>query len=496
MNNFKKTFIIIIGILSVFWFLIRVVPKPSRATYPCQRAAFPIASGFIIWMIGVVGSITAFKYLKINIQQKKYIHTFILLVVAGVSLMFVVSQPGISLFANNSVAETNQPIGEAKGIFPGRVVWTYDPKVATWDDETGHYWDAKFTSQPRIDAMLSSSIQQLTGTKNDKKAWKALFDFFNKSHQKANMNYVSGEKILVKINMNTARKDYENYEGLNTINATPQVVLAVVRQLVKTVNVPDSLITVLDGARFITDNIFDLVKKEFPGVKFVDAHGGKGRDLVKWKENQISYAVKNDCGTGIATCVTDADYIINMALLKGHNCAGITACGKNHFGSINGQEHYFIRQMDRGDGVYNPIVDLMGHKELGQKTLLFMVDGIYGAKDADPVPEKWKMTPFNNNWPSSFFVSLDNVAIESVCFDFFNAEIGDRSYMKNADSYLHEAALAFNPPSKTIYAPNGDKVTLKSLGVHEHWNNLVEKKYSRNLGLNRGIELINNFIKN
>ena len=31
---------------------------------------------------------------------------------------------------------------------------------------------------------------------------------------------------------------------------------------------------------------------------------------------------------------------------------------------------------------------------------------------------------------------------------------------------------------------------LPSLGVHDHWNNVTEKKYGRNLGYNEGIELI------
>src|SRR6516164_6451570 len=39
------------GLFSVFWFLIRVIPKPSRALYPCQRVAFPIASSFVIWLM-------------------------------------------------------------------------------------------------------------------------------------------------------------------------------------------------------------------------------------------------------------------------------------------------------------------------------------------------------------------------------------------------------------------------------------------------------------
>jgi hypothetical protein len=60
----------------------------------------------------------------------------------------------------------------------------------------------------------------------------------------------------------------------------------------------------------------------------------------------------------------------------------------------------------------------------------------------------------------------------------------------HVDNYLHEAALADRPPSGTVYDPNGDGTRLASLGVHEHWNNPAEKKYSRNLGKSEGIELV------
>ena len=40
-----------------------------------------------------------------------------------------------------------------------------------------------------------------------------------------------------------------------------------------------------------------------------------------------------------------------------------------------------------------------------------------------------------------------------------------------------------NPPSKTFYDPERDGIPMpRSLGVHEHWNNGTDKKYSRNLG--------------
>ena len=46
----------ITGLTALAWFLIRVIPKPSRATYPCQRVAAPFASSFVVWLLGLVGS--------------------------------------------------------------------------------------------------------------------------------------------------------------------------------------------------------------------------------------------------------------------------------------------------------------------------------------------------------------------------------------------------------------------------------------------------------
>jgi hypothetical protein len=106
---------------------------------------------------------------------------------------------------------------------------------------------------------------------------------------------------------------------------------------------------------------------------------------------------------------------------------------------------------------------------------------------------RWQSPPFNGHWTSSLFVSQDGVAIDSVGLDFLRAEPALASFLppgSTADNYLHEAALADRPPSGTRYAPNGDGVGLTSLGVHEHWNNAADKRYSRNLSTGNGIELV------
>ncbi len=53
--------------------------------------------------------------------------------------------------------------------------------------------------------------------------------------------------------------------------------------------------------------------------------------------------------------------------------------------------------------------------------------------------------------------------------------------MSGAEDYLHEAALIPDPPSDANYDPNHNGGLTQSLGVHEHWNNVTSKQYSRNL---------------
>ena len=69
-------------------------------------------------------------------------------------------------------------------------------------------------------------------------------------------------------------------------------------------------------------------------------------------------------------------------------------------------------------------------------------------------------------------MSQDPVAIDGVGYDFLRSEFGERLARGSGaptDTYMHEAALANDPPSGTVYKPDG--VRLSSLGVHEHWNN-------------------------
>src|SRR3989339_961263 len=481
----------IIGILSIIWFLIRVIPKPSRAAYPCQRIAMGFGGSFLASFIGIFTSVTIFKKLKLNFCKK---HLFIILamlcIVLGITVASVTFKINPdSVFAWTPTDSPNTPIGTAKGINPGRVVWVYEPAASIWNGSTGYWWDDNSTNQTAVDSMISRSVRSLTNTSTDALAWDALFKNFNQNHGRGSVGYASGDKIAIKINLNNNNVSYT--ENDNQLDASPHSVLALLRQLINKAGVPQADITVYDAVRLMPDRVYNKCKNEFPNVVLMDRQGTNGRVRRVWQVDMIKYSnSSNTAGKAIPTVVYQAKYVINMSLMKGHNNAGVTFTSKNHFGSIDMQEHTFINSSNRPFGSYNTLVDLTGHKELGGKTMLFLVDGLYGTNDVNNPPSKFLLAPFNNNWSSSLFVSQDPVAIDSVGFDFINSEFGGQAFVVKSDSYLHEEALANNPPSGTFYDPEGDGTRLASLGTHEHWNNSTDRKYTRNLGTGNGIELV------
>jgi hypothetical protein len=489
----------VMGFFALLWYLIRVTPKPSRALYPCQRVAAPLAWGFMGWLLSFTAMVAAFRKARRFAWQARYGLAAACALVAAVAGWQSLQFSGDDALAADGrhwspTDPPNTPIGVARGIYPGRVVWARDASATHWDGRTGHWWDASATDQAKVDAMLARALHELTGAKDDKAAWRKLFVSYNAAHDKGHAGYAPGQAIAVKINQNTARDGHalNGNRNENSINGNPHLILALLRQLVHAAGAAEQDIYVYDISRYITDNIFVPCHAEFPRVHFVelDKGGGEGREAAppesRWNKNVITYSdPSRGLGRDLPPFLVDAAYLINMAIMKNHGDAGPTLLAKNHFGTVHGLNHGAISPKRMGES--NPLVDLGAHKDVGEKTVLFMLDTLYAADGPDATPRKWRLPPFGSSegpgWPASLFLSQDGVAIESVGFDFVNAEWGVDPF---TDNYLHEAALANDPPSGKKYGP-------VSLGVHEHWNNPLDKKYSRNLGRGAGIELVSAF---
>jgi hypothetical protein len=506
----------ILGLGSLIWFLIRVVPKPSRAAYPCQRVAFPLASGFVTWLVGLAASAALFRRAKASMARRRW-------AVAGALAALAVGCVWMSLSLTDDTDAVaadphpvNAPLGAGRGVHPGRVVWVHDPNATDWKGPRvgdGYWWQPNHTSQQVVDKMVSDAIRTLAGQRDLAAAWDALLRNFNREQGKGDVGYRPGEKIMIKVNFvdMIATGGNTNYNLVSHTpeyaSCSPHIMHALLDQLVNVVGMAQSDITIGDPICMWCNEFYNMIQPDFPNVRYLDYLGLYGRTKIA-KSNVPFYwsTTRADGRTQdyILTSYADAAYLINLASFKGHyNQAGITLCGKNHYGSLRGPAdsgcynmHSDTAFTNSQTGSYRNMVDLLGHKALGGKTLLCMFDALYGGKHAisfpENLPKKWRMPPFNDDWPSSIFVSQDPVAIDSVGFDFLVCEWPEANGPAHVavDDYLHEAALANDPPSGTRYDPERDGTAMTSLGVHEHWNNPIDKQYAGNLGIPGGIELI------
>ena len=398
----------------------------------------------------------------------------------------------------DGVYPRHEPYGTGIGAMPGRVVWAYDPDAVRWDG-SGYWWEPDNFDEPSVQAMVDDSIASLGGRETAEEGWEALFAAHN-----GGRGYAAGGKIAVKANINGSGVMDDDASGRTQMSYTNPVLLrALLTSLVEKAGVAPSDITVYDVSRLFPEYMVEMCTRGgLKGVRFVGRNNGIADEdaPILWSREfggRVNY---------LPTCVTEAEYVINFANLKGHSY-GITLCGKNHFGSfINGNRmrppeganlHQWLTRNEMG--IYSPLVDLMANADLGGKTVLYMLDALICAPSEGASitggNARWQQSPFDGGFTSSVFVSQDPVAIDSVGADFLMNEpaVTERNgALRNnptVENYLHEAGLAAAPTSGTVYTDSrGNAVS--NLGVHEHWNNAVDRQYSRNLGKDEGIELI------
>lgn len=550
----SKLIFLFIGISSTLWFLIRVIPKPQRAGYPCMRAAAPFMSAFIVYLISLGGSVLLFKKAIHKFRQGSYILASIVLVISFVLVGIFTFNDAEEVLA--SVKDTswergvlpegpNNPIGEAWGVFPGRVAWAWDAEAtneyctnvivtkgggwggtpSTMDDQnTDAFFQEKNNNQAVINKMADNSIRAIGGKSTVKDSWDAIFKSFNNKRKGIDAGYTEGQTIFIRINNGQSGHASNstdlsargfNSEMTGTRNAaiaeaSPATVLAYVRQLVDECGIPQNKIYIGEPMNHVYKSVYDLIHNVYPDIKILDKQNktSLGRTTsTGWVNNVIKYS---DKGTVMPDAVNDAlmkemynaDYMVSISVLKAHARAGMTSTAKLHFGSHgrNGSEYMHVGLIStqgndqfnygvRGEyGMYRVLTDYMGHKKLGLNTVLFIVDGLWGGVEATDMPVWWESEPFNGDFPNSLFVSQDAVALESVCLDFLRAEadvndlFNDRPFFPAIDDHLHQAASKENWAAGITYDPEGDGTEMPaSIGVHEHWNNPYDKQYTKNL---------------
>jgi hypothetical protein len=493
-----------------------------------MKVAIPMASSLLIYLTGLLASLVFFRKAFRRIRESRYVLAASLMVLGlgfGMSSVFVRKNESFAARPPTDFEDPlgpNQPIGEAKGIFPGRVVWTHNPDATNehcipWEYGDGYFLD-KNCDQALVDEMLSVALLDLTGEATEEKAWEKVFHYFNATHNKGETGYAEGEKIFIKINAvhawNTnADLSILDDDDYGKVDTSPQVILAVLRQLIHKAGVPEEAIYIGDPLTNIFKHLYDKLSAEFPRVHYMSKEEHDLREtlaLTNTEEMRFS-----DKGTVLDAetdqyydCTIEAAYILSLPALKGHRGGGVTFFEKNHFGTHTrtsaAHMHKGIvkgtKELRPDYRMYRVFVDIMAYEHLGGKNLIYIGDLLWGTSMEHDPPVKFRSAPFNNDYSSSLLVSLDPVAISSLALDIYQEEFQEwdesvfpprYTYVRFAgvDDYLHQAASKEWWPEGFIYDPEGDGTPVPSLGVHEHWNNPVDKQYSRNLGTGEGIEM-------
>lgn len=542
---------LILGIVSTVWFLIRVIPKPSRATYPCVRATAPFMSGLVVYILSLGSISMIIRKMRMRRHNMFSFSSLFMVVLLVLFAAINITSDTTVTFSQEPLTTgpqdgPNAPIGIGRGVKQGTVVWVWNPDATNENctnkaENFDWYFTSTNTNGVVAGKMFSDGIRKLGGSNDLGKSWDALFRQFNKEKTGKKRSYTPGEKIFIKINQGTAswalsRDEQAAAYTVSTdvkpgqrrgrftaaTETTPYIVLELINELVNNAGVRQEDIYIGDPIAHIFGHNYEIWHNSFPQVNYVDKFSAQfGRTLIKPTEKDLLFYSDQKQSDKLFDIIEQADYMINVASLKPHGSAGISITSKNHFGSHARRSashlHYALiaplweespRQAGKasngGYKKYRVLVDLMGSRYLGQNTMLFIADGLFGGgADETRGPVKYFMAPFNNDWSNSIFISQDQVALESVCYDFLRSEwngthkhddannvFEEGPNMPGVDDHLHQAADRKNWPDGIIYDPDHCGKPLTSLGVHEHWNNPAEKLYSGNMGRKNGITLI------
>ena len=290
-----------------------------------------------------------------------------------------------------SYFKANNPIGTASGIYPGRVVWVHDPKATskTFKNIAGDYWSMdKNCDQSVVEKMLNTSLLEISGKSDASDAWDAIFRYFNYNRGKGDVGYMEGESIAIKINLTGSYNGDMPSERMDT---SPQLVFALLKQLIEVAKIPQSKIWIGDSYRTFRNEYWKKCHTIYPEVHYVDGTGLNGREKTIPSAEQLLKFSDQKNASSIPQHYVDAAYLINVPCLKSHEACGITIAAKNHQGSILAKGtppedqfaefmHYSLSGFNSKPGSYRHLVDYMSHRDLGGKTLIYIVDGIWAGR--------------------------------------------------------------------------------------------------------------------
>ena len=345
--------------------------------------------------------------------------------------------------------------GEGNSDSKSRIVRVHDPNATKpWDYSANAPWN--HTVEPGEDGspgktkeryfdyikedvvakMLDRGLCELTDAESAADAWRMLLP-----------NLQLSDRITIKMNMNNA--SFDKNITTNRMDQTMPLVNGILEDLVNGLGLSEERITILDASRWFHP------EKMKGRCRFKNVHWVDETEEERWDKNESVTFTQDTPEPGgdfwMPKAYTHAEHIINLCLMKSHNC-GITGAMKNHLGSIPSP-----RNLHEGMGSKSFIADVCNSPCIRNKVRVNIADALFANWHNNVwAPRPWKTFPGES--PNSLIMGTDPVALDSVMLDHIMEEIEAQG--DNAPEWLKK-----NSENHGFLRYAMDEL---GLGIHEH----------------------------
>ena len=517
---------LVLFIVTLFWFLVRVIPKPSRVIYPCQQANIAYMGTYLTALFGggIFAVIISFWKKSISFIKNNKVKIVISILIC---IFSVTSYKIHSAYQEKQFRQKWSRTIPASDVNKGVVA--------------GINTSNSVVSVRKKNISYSAAINKNTPSYN--LVWQAVEDLGLGSHKNPLNDLIdNGDKVLIKINMVTSA---------NGAYTEPAVIRPLVEMVVQAganhIQIGDGGVGMdncrrtmvcfektgytgfVNGLKNIYSGItIELVdfndknkwqwinlnsKSSFAGSGFTDADLGSP-DLSKSLADTDYYKTADKYGNNpngqtmgwyaISDYILDADVIINVPKLKVHSQMILTNAIKNHVGStiedtrtgyyngagwsgglrithskfgVSGNELYFENEFFwRAILDMNKIVlyaDEQGNlQSTKQRKYLNVIDGIEAVQGPDNNAGKWD----NHGGPNdkmrvdfgTVLAGTDPVAVDAVASRLIGYNFRDIPHVQKAITET-SYKVGNNSPDNIVVV--GNEISNNFNNVFEFYNN-------------------------
>lgn len=317
----SKIIFIVLGTISVAWFLLRVIPKPSRASYPCQRAAFPIASTFVIWLSGTLLSYLSFKKARRAFAYRKPAAIALFSLAALIFLVTYVVIPSENLKAKAMFVLQEQPVLKTAYNIEADQLIAPQSYVSIIRSDKNNAEDIDITE---LESMIREAVEMVGG----------LGDIIT-----------DGDVVVLKPNMVSIDRPDGDLPLTANGMITDWRVVSIVSKIVRELN-PSGTILVMEGSAGNTMDGYSQMnynKTSMPDVDEFKAIEDCSGAWLEYDAPELSSASlpegealypnnkkpNNSDAIYYNKIYFEADVLISLPVLKNHESAGVTGAVKN-----------------------------------------------------------------------------------------------------------------------------------------------------------------------